>query len=286
MAEQQQQNNKIQVSNMDRIKAMSKNVSVISSFAQVLGSKREAQGFIASVMIAVGSSKDLMECQPASIWSCALRSAALRLSVDPALGQAHLVPFNDKKKGLIATFIPGYRGIETLALRTSKYRFIHTSEIYEGQAIEEDQLTGKIKIVGQRTGNTVIGYCNYFEYFDGFSHAVYMTVEQIHAFGKRYAKSYDNPYGKWQTDFPSMAKKTVLKQNLTHNGSLSTQDAAILEADEADKLELDGEMIDTTFEDVHISDEEIAEQKAKAILDEAGKAKVLAELGFEKQSGG
>lgn len=281
MSEQQQQN-KIQVSNYDRIKAMSHNQSVINSFAQVLGGKREAQAYIASALLAVSNSPSLMDCTPASIMSSALRSATLRLSCDPSLGQAYLVPYNDRHKGKIATFQIGYKGLEQLALRTNKYRFINTGRLYEGQAIEENQLTGQVKIVGQRSGDKIIGYVNYFEYFSGYSHALYMSIEEIREHAARYAPGYNNPAGKWATDFHSMAKKTVLRLNLLRHGSLTSEDAAILADEAEDKLELEGEYIDTSFEDVKITDEEIAADKQPKKTAE----QLQAELGFEKNQGG
>jgi phage RecT family recombinase len=195
------------------------------------------------------------------VMSCVMRSATLRLSCDPALGQAYIVPRPDNKNNRkVATFQIGYKGLEQLALRTEKIRYIHTSRIYEGQAVEEDQLTGKTTILGQRTGETVIGYCNYFEEFSGYSHALYMTVPEIHKHAEKYAPgAYRNPKGKWKTDFDAMARKTVLRLNLSRHARLTTEDRNILEAVAEDQVGIEGEIIaDGDFESIHISDEEVA----------------------------
>jgi recombination protein RecT len=247
----------IVTTNYDKIRAMAHNDKVITSFAQIVGGRTNAQCYIGSALLAVANNKDLMECVPASVMSSALRAATLELSCDPALGQAHLVPFNDRKKGKVATLILGYRGIEQLALRTNKYRYIQTREIYEGQVIEEDQLTGATQIHGKSTSDNVIGYFNYFQLLNGFSHTLYMTVEELQDHGARYSKTFDYDTSKWKTDFPAMAKKTVLRLNLLRYGVLTTHDKAVLDAMADEGAALEGDVIDTTFESVDISEAEV-----------------------------
>src|SRR5690349_19310155 len=100
---------------------------VKARFAQIMG-ERGASNYIASVLIAVADSYSLQKCSPASIYTNALRAATLRLSVDPGVGQAYLVPFKGH-----ATLIVGYKGLHDMAVRTNRYRYINVSPIYEGQ---------------------------------------------------------------------------------------------------------------------------------------------------------
>lgn len=285
MSDQQQQNNKIQVSNYDKIRAMAKNEDVIKSFAAVLGSRTSAQAYISSALLAVANSSALMECTPASVMQVALRSATLRLSCDPALGQAYIVPYNDRNKGKVATLQLGYKGIKQMGLRTNKYRFINPGRLYEGQIIEQNQLTGQVVIRGQRTSDTVIGYFSYFEYFNGYSAFLYMTIEELWAHAERYSKSYQNAikYNKkdslWQTDFDAMAQKTVTRLNLLRNGTLNTEDATVLAAMEDEASQLSGDVIDTTFENIQVSDEDAAKIKGP----ERTITQNMTDLGFEPE---
>ena len=61
----------------------------------------------------------LLECHPATLLGAVLQVTQLGLELDSATNQAHLVPFWNSKKGRFdATLIIGYKGLETLAIRT------------------------------------------------------------------------------------------------------------------------------------------------------------------------
>src|SRR4026208_373417 len=87
---------------------------VKARFAQMMG-ERGASSYISSVLIAVADSNSLQKCTPVSVYTSALRAATLRLSVDPGVGQAYLVPFKGR-----ATLIVGYKGLHDMAVRTNK----------------------------------------------------------------------------------------------------------------------------------------------------------------------
>jgi len=209
------------------IKAVMKREDVISEFAKVLGGDRGAFGYISSVLTAVSDNDKLLECSPKSILKSAMRAATMGLSVDPSTGHAYLVPY----KG-ICTFQPGYKGIYQIAIRTNKYRYINAGKLYEGQEMIEDQLTGAHHIEGRRESDEVIGYFCSFELLNRVSHVLYMTVEEIQAHAKRYAPSYEYKTSLWKKDFPAMAKKTVMRLNLTRWGYLDPVDKAELERGE------------------------------------------------------
>ena len=237
----------ITVTNYDKIKALAKNAQVVQSFANITGSKSSAVAYISSALLAVASNNALMECAPASIMSTALRAASLSLSCDPALGQAYPVPYKGQ-----ATLQLGYRGIEQLALRTGKYRFINTSYISEGQSIEVDDLTGQTRIHGSKAvGGKILGYFNYFELFNGFSHAQYMTVEEIQEHGKKYSQNYSSPTSKCKTEFHKMAMKTVLRLNLLRYGVIEQRELVQAEMSQ-ESIGDEPVVFETTFEDIEI----------------------------------
>ena len=143
-----------------------------------------------SAASAAAASSNLVDCDPESIFSSALRAASVRLSCDPSLGHAYLVPFRDNKAGTKkAQLIIGYKGLYQLALRSRQYELINVSTIYEGQEVVEDCLTGEVRVLGRariRSAATRIGQLAFFRMVDGYSKALYMTKEEIHDHARRY----------------------------------------------------------------------------------------------------
>jgi recombination protein RecT len=231
-------------------------------FADVVG-EHNAGAYISSVLLAVANSKDLQDCTIGSIYISALRAATLRLSVDPSTGQAYLVPF---KKS--ATLIVGYKGLYDMAVRTSKYRYINVSPIYEGQTITPHPVSGLVTIEGiggKKVSDRVIGWLGAFEMRDGFAHTLYMTVEECQAHGAKYSKTYQSDGSLWKKESAKMEKKTVLRMLLRHWGYLDPVDMMNLTA-------ADEEVPDTV--DIVLKEDEITSAKSELQL--------MSELGFDE----
>ena len=281
------ENNQLAV--FEKTKAIMRSDEVIRRFAEVLGTERSAKKYIGSVLLAVGQSDKLQECTPQSIMISGMRAATLKLTVDPALGHAYMVPF--KNKGIpTATFIIGYKGLQQLALRTGKYRFINVATVYDGQAVEEDQLRGIHKIVGlpkYDKGKWIpIGFMLYFELRDGFSKTFYMTVEEIEEHAKKYSKTFDKVKkvwwsdSLWKTDFENMAKKTVIRLGLSRYGYFDADDyLAMNESDEVTDDEFDDNFIDGELLDSALQQEE----KRKHEHDDKTTEQLSAMLGFDDE---
>ena len=256
-------------SNYGRIKALMKSSETIERFAEVLGNA-EARPYVSSVLLVVANDQRLMECTPQSILTAAYRAATLRLSCDPSTGHAWLIP--RRNKGVqTATFQVGYKGLYSIAIRTGKYRYINVGPVYEGEEVVEDRITGFLKIEGRRTGNKVIGYIAAFELFQGLAKAIYDTVENLNAHGKKYSPAYDKSDGLWQTSNAAMCKKTILIRLLSHWGYIDPNDRRIIEAIEAEGDA--GEIVE--IEAVDAEEEE-----------PAPKSQLMAELGFEEAGQG
>jgi recombination protein RecT len=205
-----------------------------AGFAEVLG-QHQAAAYIQSVVIAVANSEALQKCSAKSIAVSAMRAATLRLSVDPALGKAHLVPFKEE-----ASLVIGYKGLIELAQRTNRYRFINVSPIHEGQEPVENPITGQYTLGGYRKSDVVIGWMASFEMMNGFCKTIYMSVSEIHAHARKHSKSYDFNGGGWKKFPAAMERKTVLRKLLQDWGYLDPNDAALITNIESDDV-LDGE---------------------------------------------
>jgi len=197
------------------VRALLQSEAIKSRFQEVL--KDRAPQFIASLASLVYSSTALKTCEPNSVIVSALKAAALDLPIEPALGFAAIVPYSN-----VAQFQIQWKGYVQLALRTNQYSTINVREIYEGMVRGVDPFTGEIKR-GEKTGEKVIGYFAYFRLLNGFEKSEYMTVEEVHAHGVKYSKSYGKGGSKWQTDPDAMGRKTVVKKLLTRWGILSIQ---------------------------------------------------------------
>lgn len=200
---------------------------VVQRFSEVLGDY-QANGYIAGVLIAVAGNTELQKCNANSIIGSALRAATMRLSVDPSVGQAYLVPFKCKNKDGSwtnnATLIVGYKGIYQMAIRTGKYRFINLITVYEGETVIEDRMTGLHKLEGNRTSKNPIGYILYFKLLSGYEKTFYMSCEECEAHGAKYSKTFANPASLWKKDPHVMYKKTVMRMGLIKWGYLDPSD--------------------------------------------------------------
>ena len=185
------------------------NPNVRKQFEDAL--KESAGLFMASIMDLVSSDKALQECRPQDIVREALKAAVLKLPLNKQLGFAYLVPF--KEKGVTKpVFVIGYKGLIQLAIRTGQYKHINAGEVYEGEVVEKNRITGDITIKGNPKSSKVIGYFAYIELTNGFKKLIYKTKEEILKHAEKYSKSFKSDYSPWKTDFDKMAKKTLLRE--------------------------------------------------------------------------
>jgi recombination protein RecT len=198
-------------------------------FEEVLGA--HAGQFIASLASLVYRSPALQECEPFSVIGAALVAASLNLPIDPNLGYAAIVPYNDNKTGKkIAQFQMQWKGYVQLAHRTRQYANIHITEVYEGEIKSINRFTGAVSF-GERKGDSITGYLAYLKLTNGFEKYWYMTIEQLQTHGKRYSKTYNNPKGMWKTDPEVMYRKTPIKLLLKTYGVLSVEMQKAIQAE-------------------------------------------------------
>jgi recombination protein RecT len=225
--------NDLAVTKKPNLRTIMRSDEVVQRFSEVLGD-HQANGYIAGVLIAVAGNTELQKCNANSIIGSALRAATMRLSVDPSVGQAYLVPFKGKNKDGSwtnnATLIVGYKGIYQMAIRTGKYRFINLITVYEGETVVEDRMTGLHKLDGNMTSINPIGYILYFKLLSGYEKTFYMSCEECEAHGAKYSKTFANPASLWKKDPHVMYKKTVMRMGLIKWGYLDPSDIMAMSA--------------------------------------------------------
>ncbi len=208
--------------------------------SQVLGQKRAA--FVNNLTALVANNAKLQECEPVTLLYAGIKATALDLPLDQNLGFAYVIPYKNNKEGKIeAQFQIGYKGFIQLAIRSGQFEIMNVTDIREGELINRDLITGEIifKALPDRTQAPIIGYASFFRLTNGFRKYLYMSVAEIEAHARRYSQTYSSKYentrnsSKWTTDFDAMAKKTVLKQVLSHYAPLSVDMRDAIQADQA-----------------------------------------------------
>jgi len=209
---------------MEKIRNYMLSPEIRERFTQMMGDSN-AMYYLNQVLTVVANSPNLQQCTPKSILISAMRAASLRLDVDVSRGQAWIIPYKGQ-----ATFQLGYKGVYELALRTGKYRYINVVDIYEGEVLTEDRMTGNHHLSGYRTGDRVIARMLYFKLTGGFEKTFVMTVEEIAAHARQYSPSFNNPGSPWNdpVERPKMERKTVLLNGLRRWGTFNTADAEII----------------------------------------------------------
>lgn len=157
----------------------------------------------------------LAECTMGSLLAGIITSAQLGLSLRPELGQAYLVPYNNRKAGTReAQFILGYQGLIQLARNSGEILNIDADLIYEGDEWEiirgvENNIIHKPSFDIERTPDKVLFAYAIVKYKDGGFNFSYLTKKDIEKYrGRSQAgKSSSSP---WNTDFEAMAKKTAI----------------------------------------------------------------------------
>lgn len=206
--------------------------------------------FVNNLTALVTNNAQLQECQPLTIIFAALKATALNLPLENSLGFAYCIPYkNNKTNTTVAQFQLGYKGFKQLALRSGQFAVIpNATDIKEGELKSRNRLTGEcvfefIEDDTKRAQAKTIGYASYFKLLNGAESTLYMSKEEIEAHALRYSQTYRSKTdyikksSKWSTDFDDMAKKTVIKLNLSRNAPLSVEMQDAINADQSVQYE-------------------------------------------------
>lgn len=219
-------------------------------FNELLGARTPQ--FVSSIVSLVNADQNLQKAfyeAPITVVQSALKAATFNLPIDPNLGYAYIVPFNNRVKDqdgrehkrMEATFIIGYKGMNQLALRTGVYKTINVIDVREGELKSYNRLTEEIELEfveddEERDALPTIGWVGYYRLINGTEKTIYMTRKQIEQHERRHRKGQYMGKG-WREDFDSMAMKTVFRRLIGKWGLMSIDyqraDAATLAAADA-----------------------------------------------------
>lgn len=250
---------------------------VKQKFFEMMG--KRAASFITSVLQIASQNEMLAKAEPMSIYQSAAVAATLDLPLNNSLGFAYIVPYNIKQKDgtwkVVAQFQIGAKGFKQLALRSGQFVTINDTDVREGELKHYNRLTGEIEFewiqdVQVRLSKKIIGYASYFKLLNGFEKTYYMTVDELNDHGLRFSQTFKKGFGLWKDDFDGMARKTVIKLNLSKNAPLSVEMQKAVVADQSvvnDAETEDVEYVDNDVEqDVRFEDLQALYELKKAAL--------------------
>ena len=234
----------------DYINAMSGEIA--KALPQVMTPER----FTRISLSAVSNTPKLGNCTPQSFLGAMMNAAQLGLEPNTPLGQAYLIPFENRKKGITeCQFQIGYKGLIDLAYRSGEVKMIDAQTVYENDEFEyELGIDPVLKHKPARTnrGNPIYFYAT-LKLTNGGQGFQVMSIEDVQEHAKKYSKTYNN--GPWQTNFEEMAKKTVLKKLLKY-APLKTEFVKQVTQDETIKTKLSDNMEDVPNEYMDVEYEE------------------------------
>lgn len=168
------------------------------------------------VLTAVQRTPALLECEPITLLGAVFQAAQLGLIPDGVLGQAYLVPYNNNQKHRKEVqFIPGYRGLVTLARRSGEISTIDADVVRQKDIFKYvrglNPVLEHIPTEDPQPGPIVKVYA-FARLKDGGFQIKVMTVREVEAIKSRSAAVKAKRSSPWDTDPEWMFKKTALKQ--------------------------------------------------------------------------
>lgn len=179
-------------------------------------------------LTAIQTTPKLLECDRNSLLQAIMTASALGLEPDGVLGQAYLVPFKGKVQ-----FIPGYKGLITLAYQSNELSSIQAQPVYQNDLFDyeygtDEKMRHKPLMFGDR--GELIGFYSYARFKNGAFAFEVMSVSDVN-------KIRDNSEGyksmgersPWGQHYVQMGRKTLIRR-LANYLPRSVQKASALDS--------------------------------------------------------
>jgi recombination protein RecT len=191
------------------------------ALAAVLPKHVTADRMLKVVLSATARQPKLLECSATSIVRSVMQAGELGLEVGGLLGEAYLVPYNNKvedENGRTrwekqAQCIPGYKGLIKLARQSGQIASIIAVVVYSEDKFRvlpaEDRIEHEPDLLGEREDEDIVAVYAIARFREGGQQIDYMTLAEVN---KIRARSKSSESGPWVTDFAEMARKTVVRR--------------------------------------------------------------------------
>lgn len=220
----------------------------------------------------------LMQCSVESLFGAIMECAKLGLEPGSKLGHAHLIPFNDRKKGYEVQVVFGYQGLADLATRDGRVVSIMPRTVYENDQFDLDySLTFPMayhKPAFNGRGD-VLGYYAIATFANGHREFFFMSREDVEKHRDTFARSNayyrdgnPNQNSPWFKTPDAMGMKTCIRmicKYLPKNPDLKQALKMEVEAETNESQNL-GDWIEG--EVIHSNDDTLYNGEAEPVLPE------------------
>ncbi len=208
-------------------------------FAVLLGDR--SQHFIASILGVLAGNDKLANCTPASIVLAGMKGAALDLSFDASLGEAYMLPFKGK-----AVFVPGYKGLTQLCLRTGQFSALGVKAVTSRMLRDIQGLRSSAEIIDylercdffpELLEGKIEGFCAYFRLTNGYTKYLYWSKKQCLEHAEKYSPTWNKQrkeftdFSAWRSHEDAMCSKSVYRQLLLKDAPKSKELHSALESE-------------------------------------------------------
>lgn len=173
--------------------------------------------FTRMALSAINNTPKLAECTQMSFLAALMNAAQLGLEPNTPLGQAYLIPFQNKGT-LECQFQLGYKGLINLAYRNEQLQTIQAQCVYANDEFEyELGLNSKLfhkPALGER-GEMVAVYALFKLQNGGYGFEV-MSRQDVDLYAQKYSKAINSSFSPWKSAYTEMAMKTVIKRVLRY----------------------------------------------------------------------
>lgn len=229
----------------DLIKAMEPEIK--KALPEVITPER----FTRMALSALNTTPKLKECTQISFLAALMNAAQLGLEPNTPLGQAYLIPYNNKGN-MECQFQIGYKGLIDLSYRNPQMQIVSAQAVYENDEFEYE-LGLSPRLVHRpaiRDRGEVKLFYGLFKLSNGGFGFEVMSKEDVDAYAKEYSKAFDTSFSPWKSNYIGMAKKTVIKQALKY-APLKADFERALSNDGTIKTEIDADMSEVAEENIY-----------------------------------
>jgi recombination protein RecT len=209
----------------------------IGDLAEVCTSGITPEHALQAAVLCVYKTPDLCKCDRTSLKVAVIQAAAMGLDLNPALGEAYLIPrWNKNIKALEAQMQPGYRGLAKLARAAAGLNYIQAEIVRQRDVFEAkrcpDWEIEHVPVWGSAGGAVTHVYA-VAKLPTGEYQIAVLTRDEVEEIRRR---SQFPDSGPWKSDWNEMGKKTAVKRLVkllpTSGGAVAVRAlAAAVEAD-------------------------------------------------------
>lgn len=169
--------------------------------------RKDVDRMVKVALTAAAKTPKILQCSQESVMLSIMQAAELGLEPGGALGEGYLVPY-----GQTCQFIPGYRGLISLARRSGQIVSIEAHSVFAGdEFVVEFGLDPKLvhRPTLSKDRGEITAFYAIARIVGGGLQYDYMTRADVDSIRSRSKAGQSGP---WVTDYAEMGKKTVIRR--------------------------------------------------------------------------